>query len=213
MKEWKEFAVKRSNIIIFVLTAILFLSCMLLFARFLLFIESRPDEAMQDPLMMYFQAKDFNIPIFILIYGSIFLAFAYLIPHPKLLTLGLHAYIIMLIFRTIIMYLTPLDVPVGTINLRDPLIFFLGPGKPVTKDLFFSGHIATLTILYLTAGKKFLKYIFFIVAVAVGLMILLQKAHYTTDLITAPFISYAAYIIAKKISAKCFHENLQINPA
>ena len=41
---------------------------------------------------------------------------------------------------------------------------------------------------------------FLVFVILVGVMIFLQKAHYTIDMITAPFFAYAAYVIAKKIN-------------
>lgn len=104
------------------------------------------------------------------------------------------------------MYLTPLEVPEGIINLRDPLVFTIGTGQIITKDLFFSGHIASLTILFLTAKNKFLKWMFLVFAIVVGGMIFMQKAHYTIDMIAAPVFAYVAYSIAKGIWKKIFKE-------
>ncbi len=55
-------------------------------------------------------------------------------------------------------------------------------------------------ILFLTAQNKFLKWLFMIFVVLVGGMIFIQKAHYTIDLLTAPFFAFAAFTIAKKIN-------------
>ncbi len=42
------------------------------------------------------------------------------------------------------------------IILNDPLVEFFGTGQTLTKDLFFSGHTATLLILFLVSEKKIL---------------------------------------------------------
>ena len=91
------------------------------------------------------------------------------------------------------MYITPLDVPRGLINLQDPVVFMLGTGQPITKDLFFSGHTATMSILFLTARNKILKRILFVGIILIVIMIFLQKAHYTLDLLAAPFVAVGSY--------------------
>jgi len=197
---WKQFSQKKSNIIILVITFLILIIEMNLFARFLLYVEVRHGVVLPDMLFKLFTAQDFNTPIFILIYGSLVTGLIFLIPHPKYLVLALQTYIFMVLFRFVAMSLMPLEVPEGIINLRDPLVFTLGTGQIITKDLFFSGHIASLTILFLTAVNKYLKWMFLLFGVLVGVMIFLQKAHYTIDMITAPFFAYAAYVIAKKIN-------------
>jgi len=202
--EWMLFFKKKSSVYIFFLTFLIFLFLLFLFARFLLFVENREGVVLNDPLMSYFSASDFNIPIFIVIYGSILLGIISMLQHPEKLMFAMQTYIIMLLFRFIAMYLTPLNAPKGIINLRDPLVFALGTGEQVTKDLFFSGHIATLCILSLTAINKILKFVFLIFAVIAAVMILLQKAHYTIDLIMAPVAAYVSFRIEKIIYSKLF---------
>ena len=202
--EWKTIFAKPSTGYAFILTIILLAVALNLFGRFLVFVENRPGIVLHDPLFDMFNAHDFNTPIFVLIYGSLLTGLISLLPKPRFLMLALQTYCIMVIFRFIAMYLTPLEVPEGIINLRDPLVFTLGTGKVVTKDLFFSGHIASLTILFLTAKKKYLKWIFFVLAVIVASLIFLQKAHYTIDMIAAPFFAFAAWSIAKKIDSMLF---------
>jgi hypothetical protein len=199
---WKEFFENKTSIYIFVFTVILLAIALNLFGKFLLFVEKRPGIVLQDPLFEQFKALDFNTPVFILIYGSLITGLVSLLPHPKYLLIALQAYLFMIIIRFIAMYLTPLEVPEGIINLRDPLVFTFGTGQVVTKDLFFSGHIASLTILFLTAQNKFLKWMFLVFALIVSGMIFLQKAHYTIDLVAAPFFAYAAHVIAKAINKK-----------
>ena len=66
----------------------------------------------------------------------------------------------MVVVRMCAMYMLPLDPPVNMIILNDPLVEFFGTGQTLTKDLFFSGHTATLFILFLVSEKKIYKTIF-----------------------------------------------------
>lgn len=201
---WKSFFQKPANKYILILTVIILIAVLNLFGRFLVFVENRHGVVLHDPLFDFFRAMDFNTPIFILIYGSLLTGLISLFPHPERLTLALQTYCIMVLFRFAAMYLAPLEVPGGIINLRDPLVFTLGTGQIVTKDLFFSGHIASLTILFLTAKNNFLKGMFLAFGLIVAVLVFLQKAHYTIDMLAAPFFAFASYSIAKKISEKFF---------
>jgi hypothetical protein len=98
------------------------------------------------------------------------------------------------------MYLVPLEPPNGMIDLHDPLVFVIGTGQPIQKDLFFSGHTATMFLLFLTAKNKTLKWIFLITACLVGLFVILQKVHYCIDVFVAPFFSLSAYLIIRRFN-------------
>lgn len=193
INKWKEFLKDKDLRIRIIITLIISIAIMVLFRRFVLYVETRDGVFLQDPLMKFFNAIDFNIPIFIIIYSSIIVSFILLLKYPKIFMITLQTYILMIIFRTIGMYITPLDVPRGVINLQDPVVFVLGTGREITKDLFFSGHTATMSILFLTARNKILKRILFVGTILIMLMIFLQKAHYTLDLLAAPFVAIGAY--------------------
>jgi len=191
--KWKELLKDKSTRIKMIITLILFVAVMMFFKNFVLYVEARDGVYLQDPLMKFFNAIDFNIPIFVIIYGAIITSFIMLLGHPKYFMIAIQTYMLMIIFRTIGMYITPLDVPRGLINLQDPVVFMLGTGQPITKDLFFSGHTATMSILFLTARNKILKRILFVGIILIVIMIFLQKAHYTLDLLAAPFVAVGSY--------------------
>jgi hypothetical protein len=93
------------------------------------------------------------------------------------------------------MYVVPLDPPVGTIDLQDPLVFVVGTGTKITKDLFFSGHTSTLFMIFLVMEKKWMKNVYLVNTILVGVFVILQKVHYSVDVMVAPFISYGVYRI------------------
>jgi membrane-associated phospholipid phosphatase len=109
--------------------------------------------------------------------------------------LAFQSYILLLIVRTIAMYSIPLDPPHAVIPLIDPFVKYLGTGIQLNKDLFFSGHTATLFLLYLVSENKILKTVFLICTITVGLSVLIQHNHYTVDVISAPFFAYGIYKI------------------
>ena len=201
---WKKFFSNPTYRYLFILTVVLLIVELTLFKNFLLFVEARKGVVLPDPLFNYFSATDFNIPIFIIIYGSLSVGLISLMQHPRHLMHALQTFIIMVLFRATVMYLMPLEEPAACIDLKDPLVFAVGTGQIITKDLFFSGHVASLTILFLTAKNKYLKYIFLALTVTLAVLIFLQKNHYTIDIITAPFFVFAAWSLAKTIDSTIF---------
>jgi hypothetical protein len=171
---------------------------MMIFSKFSQFIEMREGVQFVDPLLIRITACDLTWPIFSLIYGAIISAITILLYSPKRLVLLLSAYTIMVLIRIVMMYLLPLNTPQGMIFLQDPFVSFFVTGKTLTRDLFFSGHTATMILLFLTIPKRFKK-IFFLAALLVATAVLFQKVHYTIDVVVAPFVSYVAYCFARRI--------------
>lgn len=110
----------------------------------------------------------------------------------------------MVMMRTLAMYLVPLDPPEGCIDLQDPVVFIMGTGQKVVKDLFFSGHTATAFMLYQIAENKLIKIYFLCATITVGLSVILQKAHYTIDVFVGIIFSYASFQIIKSLHKKYY---------
>jgi len=91
------------------------------------------------------------------------------------------------------MSVTPLEAPPGMIPLDDPLVRLLGPGKLLTKDLFFSGHTATLFLLGCAVPGRRSRILFFVCTAIVGISVLWQHVHYTIDVLAAPLFAYASF--------------------
>lgn len=202
MKNWKLFFSVKGNITKFVITLIILPLTLYFFSRFLIFNENRPGAVLDDPLFYWFNAVNLNIVIFFLIYTGLITGLIFLLKHPNFLLIALQSYTLMVLFRMLAMYLVPLEPPAGMIDLQDPLVFIIGTGQPVQKDLFFSGHTATMFLLFLTAKNKTLKFILLAASFLIGLFVILQKAHYSIDVFAAPFFSYASYRLIYGISKK-----------
>jgi hypothetical protein len=147
-----------------------------------------------------------------IIYGSLIIAVINFVTRPALLLFALQAYSVMILFRMIVMYVTPFDAPVNLISLNDPFVQLFGSGEVLTKDLFFSGHTATLFLLFLITDKKYLKNIFLICTISLGISVLLQHVHYTVDVIAAPFFAYASYRIVLAVSGRIIKIKSQTEP-
>lgn len=183
-------------------TIILLIITLNIFSRFLLFNESRQGAIIDDPLLGLFNAVDLNALLFFAIYSSLLIALFFFSFDPEVLLTGIQTYILLVMFRMSAMYLIPLDPPVGCIDLQDPVVFVMGTGKKIVKDLFFSGHTSTAFLLFQTAKNKYLKTYFLLATITVGTAVILQKAHYTIDVYAGLVFSFASYQIVKKIRAK-----------
>lgn len=172
---------------------------MMAFSQFTQFVEMRKGVQFVDPLLSQFSAYDLTWPIFSLIYGAILLGIGVLIYNPYRLVLLFEAYSLMVLIRLVMMFLLPLDPPSGMILLVDPFVSLFVTGKTLTKDLFFSGHTATMFLLFLAVPKKF-KNVFILIATMVAIGVLWQKVHYTVDVVVAPFVSFSAYYLTTRFS-------------
>jgi len=202
MNKWKEFFSDGVNKVKFFVTLILLPVTLFAFSRFLIFNENRPGVVIDDPVFYLFDAVNLNIVIFALIYIGLVTGLIYLLKYPEYLIIGLQSYVLMVLFRMAAMYLAPLEPPSGTIDLQDPLVFIIGTGQVLRKDLFFSGHTATMFLLFLTARNKKIKIIFLISTLLVGLFVVIQKVHYGIDVLVAPFFAYASYRIVFLLNRK-----------
>ena len=189
---WKSFLSNKKNRVELIITVVILTTIMLSFSQFLQFIEQREGVALQDPLLNTFNPIDLTWLIFALIYLSIILFLITFLKEPYKLMIALQTYGLMVIIRTIAMYLTPFEVPEKLILLNDPFVQLFGQGAVLTKDLFFSGHTATLFLLFLLAENKTLKITFLISTIIVGTAVLLQHIHYSVDVFIAPFVAYGA---------------------
>ena len=165
-------------------------------ARFLEWNEARPGAVLPDPLLALFAPRDLTWLTFSLVYLGIALGFARLLKEPRALVLALQAYVVMVLLRIVAMWATPLEAPPGMLELHDPLVRLFGPGRLLSKDLFFSGHTSTLFLLALTVPGRGWRAFFLASAAAVGASVLVQHVHYTVDVLAAPFFAYASVRLA-----------------
>jgi membrane-associated phospholipid phosphatase len=201
-KSWKtEFASK--NFRIRASITILFLAVSLyIITAFLPYNELRPGFSMVDPLLSLFKPVDVTWFTFILIYGGLIIALVSLCFHPEEFMLALQSYTLVLFLRFSTIYFLPLNAPEGIIPLKDPFVEFFGGGQTLLRDLFFSGHTATMFLFFLTSPIKKLKWIFLVCTVLVAAAVLIQHVHYTIDVIAAPVFAYTCYRIAYIVDAR-----------
>jgi len=202
---WKEFLKIKRNKIELAITLILLAVVLASLTNFLNFVEARQGVSLPDPVLNLFTPIDLTWLIFALIYISLITAVISLAKNPCRLLFAIQLYTMMVIVRIIAMYILPLEPPQNMIALNDPFVEFFGSGKTLTKDLFFSGHTATLFILFLVSENKLIKTIFLISTVAVAVSVFLQHVHYSIDVFAAVFFVYALYSLLKKFKYQVFH--------
>jgi hypothetical protein len=170
---------------------------MSVYARFLAWVETRPGVVLPDPVLARLQPHDLTWVTFGLIYVALGVTVASLRGRPRTLAIGVRAYAVMVVLRTVVMAVVPLDPPPGMIALQDPLVQHLGTGGQVlTRDLFFSGHTATMCLVTLTARGRRLRWLLLACTVGVATCVVWQAVHYTVDALAAPAFAYAAYRIS-----------------
>jgi len=198
---WKEFLKEKRNRIELLITLLLLLVVITSLANFLNYVEARKGVVLPDPILSLFQPIDLTWLTFALIYVSLLVAIATLFTNPKRLLFAIQFYTLMVAVRIVAMYLLPLEPPSQMIILNDPLVEFFGTGQTLTKDLFFSGHTATLFILFLVSEKKIIKTIFLFSTIVVAISVLLQHVHYSIDVFAAVFFTYACYKFIVKVKS------------
>jgi len=204
MMTWKSFLKNKKNLAEFIITMIILTVVLISFSQFLHFIEQREGVVLSDPVLRAFNPIYLTWLTFALIYLSLIIFVVTSFNKPDKLLIAFQAYGLMVIFRSIAMYLTPFEAPESILLLNDPFVQLFGEGDVLTKDLFFSGHTGTLFLLFLLEENKTLKSIFLISTIMVGTAVLLQHVHYSIDVFVAPFVAYGAYRIIKNLHIKIF---------
>jgi hypothetical protein len=171
-------------------------------AKFLPYNEIRPGFNLVDPFLILFTAVNVTWLTFGLIYLALIIAISSLGFHPEDMLLALQSYTVMALLRLSTIYFLPLNAPIGIIPLKDPFVEFFGGGQTLLRDLFFSGHTATMFLFFLTSPTKKLKWIYLACTVLVAGCVLVQHVHYTIDVIAAPVFAYTSYRIAQLVDIR-----------
>jgi uncharacterized membrane protein len=190
---WKETwntPLKRQQIIA---GSLIMLVVVLLLPHFFNHIEERQGVLMDDWLLDHIVPRNVSVLIFAVIWSMILFIMVRAMRDPSIYILYCWSYIFVCVARLICISLVPLEPPHGLISLTDPITGVFYGYKSITKDLFFSGHTATLFLIFLCLKKRNDKIIGFVAVVVVGFLLLVQHIHYTIDVLSAPVIVYILY--------------------
>jgi membrane-associated phospholipid phosphatase len=200
MQEWIKY-LRNKRFLSFLAGAII---CLLIattiLTNLLTFKETNHGSTLNDPILNMFKPQDISIFIFIITYGTVLFGCISVLQYPKLALQTIITYAIILVFRIVTLYITPLDPPADIIPLRD---YILEPtvysNRVNLKDLFFSGHTAMAFMFYLLSKNKYQKIIFLLLTIVIGASVLIQHIHYTIDVLTAPLFVWLAVYLSKRI--------------
>jgi len=161
-------------------------------------IENRTDGVvLNDWILAHLPSYDLSVPIFILIWSMGLLMMWRGLYNPKVCISYIWTLNLVCIARFVTISLVKLNPPVGLVPLIDPSTSVFYGHTFITKDLFFSGHTATMVLVYLHLQKRTDKIIALIAALLLVIMLLIQHIHYTIDVLAAPVIVYGCWRLAK----------------
>ena len=167
---------------------------------FFSYIQTRQAILVNDWVLEKLPARDVSVYIFLILYPAAAFFFWRIRKNSVLCITALWGYVFMCLARMLTIALVPLDAPKELIHLADPFsIVFYGTNL-ITKDLFFSGHTATLFLIGLCLENKYEKAVVFFATAVLAILLLVQHVHYTADVVAAPFFSYIFWYLGKTIA-------------
>lgn len=191
MNAWKLFLSEKKNKTLFYVV-IGSLACILfIFLNFLTYNENRRGFEFNDPVLRLFSPRDLSLFTFLLTYLTALAGIIISLNKPEVFLKLLACYGIMTVIRMFCLYALPFDPPRDIIPLQDiflRLSFY--SGRDNLRDLFFSGHTATLFLFAFIFNERKLKLIFMAIAVTVGVSLIIQHVHYSVDVIAAPIFAF-----------------------
>ena len=169
--------------------------------RYFALLQVRPGRVLPDALLAHLPPHDVSGLTFALLYLSVLLALEHLLRRPAAFLRVLWAYCFTHLLRVGTLALAPLNPPLGLLLLHDPLIdqLFYPAAVPITKDLFFSGHTATVALLALAVRSPWRRRALALAAGLIGALLLIQHVHYTYDVLAAPLFAALSYWLAGKM--------------
>jgi len=167
---------------------------------FFLFIQARNGVLLNDWVIDKLPAYDVSTYIFLILYPASGFLFWRIKGNSSMCITFLWGYIFLCLARMITISMIPLDAPKQLIHLADPFSIIFYGTNVITKDLFFSGHTASLFLVGLCLEKKSEKAVVFAATAILGVLLLIQHVHYTADVIAAPFFSYLFWCLGKRVA-------------
>lgn len=183
-----------------ILGMLIFIAILIFIPHFFSHIELREGTVLNDWLLTVIPAKDVSGGIFIVLYTMIGLFIYRMSKNTMMCLTALWAFIFLCTARIITITLVPLNPPVDIINLTDPCSIFFYRSNVITKDLFFSGHTATVFLGALCMDRRNDKILAFGASVFLAILLLIQHVHYTADILAAPFFTWGCWYLGKSMA-------------
>lgn len=204
LQNWKE-SLSTSGYVTKLITAVaIFVSGALQFPTYFRNIQKRTGTNLNDFILAYIPFIDVSTYIFTIIYGLLIYMILRVLMKPQLFLLFALTFVIETVFRMTTIYFFPLNPPSDLVILHDTFAEMLiyGDTEPITKDLFFSGHTATMVMICLFVEGKKEKIVSIIATFVLATLLLIQHVHYTVDIVGALFFTYISYLVARQIVNK-----------
>ena len=167
-------------------------------------IGAKPGSMPPDLLLEAIGPYDVTWLTFTVLYGGIALGLFSARRDPHAVLRGLHAYAILQVLRMISMEVWTFEPPPDIIPLIDPVTAAFYPeGQPFLKDLFFSGHTATLAVIVGLVRSGAMRWILIAATISVGALVIVQHVHWTIDVLAAPVFARVAWK-ASSLSLRLF---------
>lgn len=164
------------------------------------YIQNRKGMLLADPFLAFFPKADYSGHIFLLLYSSVLIVIISHASKPGIILRLVQMHFAVAVCRQLCILSFALEPPVDIIILRDILLEnTVYPHAPLTKDLFFSGHVASIWIYFLYTRSRPLKYCFALATIIMGWMILCMRVHYTYDILGALLFTSIIYLLFEKV--------------
>lgn len=184
----------------FILGTVILIGILLFIPSFFANIEDREGVVLHDYILKDINPVDVSFYIFFVLYATIIMFLIRMSMNSVICLQTLWSFVFLCLIRMITIKMVPLNPPHGIIELVDPCSVIFYRANVITKDLFFSGHTATLIVGGICMSKSRDKMIAFSAALIIGILLLIQHVHYTADVIAAPFFSIICCYFGKSVA-------------
>lgn len=196
-ESWKQAINSTPNRMKLIIGSLLLFTILVMMPQFFNKIEKRNGVVLHDWVLAQIPPHNVSVAIFIIIWGMGLIILYRALYKPQIYILYVWALIVVSLVRMATISFVALNPPIGLIPLTDPLTGIFYGESMITKDLFFSGHIATLTLIYLCLDKRQDKIIGLCAIIVVACLLAVQHIHYTIDILASPIVTYTCYRLAK----------------
>ena len=205
---WSQTLFRKKIAIAFVLN----IPVLIFFPFFFQYVEQRNGTRVRDIFLDHIPAADVSVSIFFIIWSIAFFTLIRALYRPEIFITFLFAFFFLSISRIITILLVPLAPPPNLIPLIDPLSNTFYGGHFITKDLFYSGHVATQFLIFLCLKKTLDKWLTAFSTITVAALVLVQHVHYSIDVLAAPAFAFICYKIGANIAKKGLNFDPVIKP-
>lgn len=194
LKSFYSLATNRSLRVLVPLSFALVILAFILTTYYLAWNEVRVGYQLYDPILAAIDPIDLSRPLFICTYGCLILGLIFCMTTPEKVILANLSILCILTYRSICMFLVPLEPPQDIIPLQDEFLRHTTYGdKVLLKDLFFSGHTASVVLVYHLVEHKRVSQFLLLMSGVIGSMLIIQHVHYTIDVLVAYAFAHLSF--------------------